>query len=143
MKYSFGTSSSKKLNSSHHRLNQLARRVLSYGVMDFSVIEGHRTLNRQLMLFNNGYSRIDGVIKKGKHNYSPSLAIDVLPFPQTVNEVDVWSDKQRFCVLAGLFYAAAAELGLSIRWGGDWDGDGNNADSSLHDMPHIELVDYE
>lgn len=66
--------------------------------------------------------------------------MDLIPYPGTVNGVNVWNDKQRFSVLAGLIMAAAAEEGVKIRWGGDWDGDGNNADSSFHDMPHFELV---
>jgi peptidoglycan L-alanyl-D-glutamate endopeptidase CwlK len=89
------------------------------------------------------------VKRKGKHNHKPSLAIDLLPWPAEINGVNVWSDKQRFSVLAGLMYAAAKEDekefpdewdSAYLRWGGDWDGDGNNADSTLHDMPHFEIA---
>jgi peptidoglycan L-alanyl-D-glutamate endopeptidase CwlK len=137
----FGKRSESNLQTCDDRLQRIARRVLSYGVTDFSVIEGHRTLERQLSIYHAGKSQIDGVNKKGKHNEYPSQAIDVLPYPAVVNGVDVWADKQRFCVLAGLFMAAAAEEGVSIRWGGDWDNDGNNADSNFNDLPHIELIE--
>ena len=143
MKYSFGNSSARNLVSTHFKLNQLARKVLNYGVMDFSVIEGHRSIERQNLLYRTGDSQIDGITRKGKHNYLPSLAIDILPFPAQVNGVDSWEDKQRFHVLAGLFYAAAKELGIGIRWGGDWDGDGNNADSNFNDLAHFELAVYD
>ncbi len=140
--YSFGRQSRKNLNTADRRLQEIAETVLSYGVMDFSVIEGHRTVERQQELYNADppKTHIDGVTRKGKHNYSPSLAIDVLPYPAEINGVSVWKDRTRFCVLAGLFYAAAAELGIKIRWGGDWDGDGNNADSKLDDLPHFEVL---
>jgi len=64
-----------------------------------------------------------------------------MPYPPEVNGVNVWQDKQRFSVLAGLMYAAAAVVGVKIRWGGDWDSDGNNADSNFNDLPHYELLE--
>lgn len=139
-KLAFGTRSEANLHSCDDRLQRVLRRALSYGV-DFSVIEGHRTLERQLSLYNQGKSQIDGVNRKGQHNYWPSRAVDVLPYPGEINGVSVWKDKQRFCVLAGLIMAAAAEEGVAIRWGGDWDGDGNNADSDFNDLPHFELAE--
>ena len=57
-----------------------------------------------------------------------------------VNGINVWNDNHRWCVLAGLFMAAANLEGVDIRWGGDWDGDGNNADSRFNDYPHYELA---
>jgi len=139
-KYSFGSKSRERLNTAVEPLQRVAEKALSYGVMDFSVIEGHRTVERQKELYDQGLTQIDGVDKKGKHNETPSKAIDILPYPPSVNGVNVWNDNQRFCVLAGLMYAAASELGVNIRWGGDWDGDGNNADSKFLDLPHFEIV---
>ncbi len=139
-KYSFGERSADKLAGVHPQLQAICQRVLAYGVMDFSVIEGHRSIKRQQKLFAEGKSYIDGVTRKGKHNQTPSLAVDLLPYPHTLNGVNVWADRQRFCLLAGLVHAAAAELTVKIRWGGDWDGDGNNADSNFHDLPHFELM---
>lgn len=139
-KLAFGTRSEANLQSCDDRLQRVLRRALSYGV-DFSVIEGHRPLERQLSLYHQGKSQIDGVNRKGQHNYWPSRAVDVLPYPAEINGVNVWSDKQRFCVLAGLIMAAAKEEGVAIRWGGDWDGDGNNADSKFNDLPHFELAE--
>lgn len=138
--YSFGKKSKEQLETADKRLQDIAEKALSYGVMDFSVREGHRTIERQKALFAEGLTQIDGTTKKGKHNYYPSLAIDIVPFPDVVNGVNIWEDAQRFSVLAGLMYAAAAELGHKIRWGGDWDSDGNNADSKFNDYPHFELL---
>ena len=136
----FGKRSTENLNSAHPDLVRVANKALSYGVMDFSVIEGHRSVERQKELYDDGKSKIDGINRKGKHNYTPSRAIDIMPYPATVNGVNVWGDNQRWCVLAGLMFAAASEIQVNIRWGGDWDGDGNNADSSFNDYPHFEIV---
>lgn len=136
----FGIRSTENLHTCHADLQKVAKRAIGYGALDFSVIEGHRSIERQRRLFAEGKTKIDGITKLGKHNQSPSLAMDLLPYPAEVNGVNVWQDRQRFCVLAGLIHAAAAEEGVKIRWGGDWDGDGNNADSTFHDLPHFELV---
>lgn len=138
--YTFGAASQRELETCHPDLQRVLERALSSGVLDFSITQGERTANEQLRLFRQGKSKIDGISKKGKHNHSPSLAADVMPYPGTVNGVNVWSDKERFARLAGLVQAAAFEEKVKIRWGGDWDGDGNNADSRFHDMPHYELV---
>lgn len=136
--YDFGLRSRKNLETADPDLIKVAEKALSYGVMDFSVIEGHRSLARQLDLYKEGRSEIDGINRKGKHNYVPSLAIDILPYPAVINGVNVWNDKHRWCQLSGLMFAAASELGLNIRWGGDWDSDGNNNDSNFNDYPHYE-----
>jgi peptidoglycan L-alanyl-D-glutamate endopeptidase CwlK len=36
-------------------------------------------------------------------------------------------------------FAAAKELGVSIRWGADWDNDGNYREKGEYDSPHFEL----
>lgn len=140
MNYYFGRESSERLATVHHVLQSICRRALSYGVMDFSVTEGYRTAQMQQALYRQGRTTIDGINVQSKHNQAPSLAVDLLPFPPVVNGVNVWSDHQRFHVLAGLMFASAAEQGAKLRWGGDWDGDGNNKDSTFHDLPHFELV---
>lgn len=139
--FKLGNRSTANLARCNEALQRVARRAISYGVFDFSVIEGHRTLARQQQLYAEGKTQIDGVTQKGKHNEEPSEAMDLLPYPHELNGINVWADRQRFSVLAGLIYAAAAEEGVNIRWGGDWDGDGNNVDSSFNDLPHFELLD--
>ena len=139
MGYTFGPASASKLATCDDRLQRVARRALGYGVMDFSVTEGLRTLEKQQEEFRAGRSQVDGIKQLSMHQHQPARAMDLMPWPAVVNGVNVWQDNQRFCVLAGLILAAAAEEGIGIRWGGDWDGDGNNADSNLHDLPHFEL----
>ncbi len=138
--YSFGNKSFNNLSTADEQLQKVAKRALLLGVLDFSIIEGHRSVERQKELFDQGKSMIDGISKKGKHNYEPSLAIDIIPYPAKVNNINVWNDKQRFAVLAGVMFAAASLEDITLRWGGDWDHDGNNADSTFHDLPHFEIL---
>lgn len=139
--FQFGTRSRGNLGSCHPRLIDVAEAALRVSPYDFSIIEGHRSLERQAALYRAGKSQIDGISRKGNHNYSPSRAFDFLPYPSNVNGVPTWEDHQRFCVIAGVIIATGNRLGIPLRWGGDWDGDGNNADASLHDLPHIELLE--
>lgn len=138
-KYSFGARSKAHYDTLDERLQRVLSRALGYGCMDFSIIDGVRTIEDQRRYVAEGKSRT----MNSRHlpnDKGVSEAVDVLPYPHAVNGVDVWQDSQRFAVLAGLIMSAACEEGVKIRWGGDWDGDGNNKDARLHDMPHFELV---
>lgn len=143
---SFGKGSTEKLKTLHPKLRLVVQKALDFGVMDFSVIDGIRTYEeqRELFLAKPPKTKLDGVTRKSKHQADEngfSQAVDLLPYPAEINGVNVWSDSSRFHILAGLMYAAASELGVVIRWGGDWDSDGNNKDSSFDDLPHFELAD--
>lgn len=131
--YQFSNKSRERLETCHPDLQRVVRRVMEMQVMDFTILEGHRSVDRQQQLFKQGASKIDGVTRKGKHNYLPSLAVDIAPYP-----ID-WQDHRRFLVFAGLMFAAAAEEGVKLRWGGDWDGDFNMGEHSFVDLPHFEL----
>lgn len=140
----FGGGSQEKLKKVHPKMKCVVEKALSFGVLDFSVIEGIRTDERQAKLFAEGKSQLDGINKKSKHQPDEvgfSQAVDLLPYPAEINGVNVWNDSSRFHILAGLMYAAASELGVVIRWGGDWDSDGNNKDSNFDDLPHFELAE--
>jgi peptidoglycan L-alanyl-D-glutamate endopeptidase CwlK len=138
MVYRFSQKSEERLKTLHPDMARVVRRALGFQVMDFTVLETLRDHARQELMVKNGASKT----MDSRHLANDSglaEATDLLPYPYKVNGIDVWQDKQRFAVLAGLMYAAAAIENVPIRWGGDWDFDGNNADSTFHDMPHFEI----
>ena len=105
--------------------NELIKRI------DFTVIEGHRSIERQKELFDKGFSRIDGISKKGKHNYFPSLSSDIIPYKKGHNPFDGTKESElMFIELSKQFKIIANELNIKITWGGDW--------KSFKDMPHFE-----
>ena len=138
MGFYFGKKSLTELNTCERQLKDLARRAIS-GPLNFSIIEGHRNLERQQLLFRQGLSQIDGVEVKGQHNYGPSKAFDLVPYPIKIDGVSAWNQPQRFYMLAGVMLNAAQEMGIRVRWGGDWDGDGSTKDQTFHDLGHYEL----
>ncbi len=127
---SFGQKSADKLAECDHALQQICERVIKN--YDFTVLEGYRSNERQEELFRQGTSKLRA--GESKHNTHPSRAVDIAPYP-----ID-WDDTKRFFLLAGFMFQAAAELGVKLRWGGDWDGDWNHKDQSFHDLPHFEVI---
>ena len=129
MMYKFSQRSLNNLKNVDERLvricNELIKRV------DFTVIEGFRSLERQKEMYDKGFSKIDGISKKGKHNYNPSLAIDIIPYKKGLNPFDGSKESDiMFDNLAKEFKQVAKELGINITWGGDW---------KFIDKPHFQI----
>lgn len=128
--YSFGPASRKRLATLHPLLQKLLNELIKY--YDFSILEGHRGKELQDKYFKEGLSEVQW--PNGMHNHYPSLAVDIAPYP-----ID-WEDTERFCHFMGYLQCLADQMGIAVRWGGDWDSDGRMLDENFRDYPHIELV---
>ncbi len=145
MSYKFGERSIANLNTAHPDLQLIIKTALISSMVDFGVSEGHRTLERQKELYDEGKSRIDGISKKGKHNHNPSLAVDIYAY--VPGHKNLTFDKVHLAYLGGhillvgkLLYESG-QVEHKLRWGGNWDGDGVLLhDQKLWDMPHFELT---
>jgi len=142
--YSFSNASRARLNTCDPRLQRVFNRVIWHH--DCTIIEGHRIRSRQLELYAAGRTKV----KQGKHNATPSLAVDVapyiagigIPWPNKKKRPDTYTkDFWQFVYFAGIVMGTAAELGVQLRWGGDWDRDRDMSDQSFDDLVHFELVD--
>ena len=145
MGFKFGERSEKNLATCHEDLQKIHREAIKTSKVDYGISEGHRSLERQKELFDEGKSRIDGISKKGKHNYFPSQATDVYAYVS--GRKDLAFDKVHLAYIAGHIMETArrlyetGEIKHQLRWGGNWDGDGTLlVDQSLKDMPHFELL---
>ena len=123
----FSARSRGQLETCHKDLRRLFDRVIES--WDCTILEGHRSQERQAKLRAEGKSKV----QISKHNYRPSLAVDVAPYP-----ID-WEDTERFIEFGLYVLQVARDLGLSIRWGGDWDGDGDISDQNFNDYVHFEI----
>lgn len=149
MKYKFGSGSLSKLETCHEDLQKILKLAISRSDIDFGISEGHRSLERQMQLFLEGKSKVDGVNKKGKHNYKPSLAADLYVYhPDLATRRKLAYDKSHLSYIAGVIKTCALELvekgeiSNTIRWGANWDSDGIiDYDQSFDDFPHFELKD--
>lgn len=127
-----GEQSLKRLDTCDERIQKVLNEVIKH--YDFMILEGTRTVEQQQQYYKEGKSKLDGINQKSKHQSYPSLAVDIAPYP-----ID-WNDSKRFYYLAGLVIATANSMGIKLRWGGDWDSDGDFKDNNFNDLPHFELV---
>ena len=127
----FGKRSKERLATCDERLQKVFNEVIKY--VDCSVLEGHRSEERQNRLFEEGKTKVK--YPKGRHNSSPSRAVDVTPYP-----VD-WDDRERQTLFAGFVLGIARSMDIKLRWGGDWDMDFQVMHNRFDDFPHL-LIDH-
>jgi len=125
----FGKRSISRLKTCDQKLQELFYEVVKH--FDCSIIEGHRGEERQNKAFADGKSKVK--YPNGKHNQNPSIAVDVAPYP-----ID-WSDRDRFHYFGGFVLGVAKEMGMNIRWGGDWNQDTHTKDNKFDDLVHFEI----
>lgn len=123
----FSDRSIKELSTAHPDLQRLFNKVIEG--YDCTVIQGQRSQEEHERNLEAGTSKT----QNSKHVMSPAMAVDVAPYP-----VD-WKNTKKFYHFAGYVQRVAEELGLKIRWGGDWDSDGDLNDQNFNDLPHFEL----
>ena len=127
----FGRTSKNRLATCDKRLQKVFNEVIKS--VDCSVLEGHRGQERQDQLYIDGKTKVK--YPNGRHNSSPSNAVDVTPYP-----VD-WADRERQTLFAGFVIGIARSMGITLRWGGDWDMDFQVMDNRFDDFPHFEVRD--
>lgn len=139
----FSGKSKERLETCHKDLQLIMNTAISISDVDFGVAEGYRSPELQKKYFDEGKSKIDGISQKGKHNYNPSLAVDIYPY---IDGQAKW-DNEHLSYLAGVIHAITemlykdSKIVHKIRWGGNWDMNGVILiDQSFDDRPHFELV---
>lgn len=128
--FKFSVISKKRLETCHPDLQKVFNEVIKF--VDCSVLEGHRGQERQDKFFSEGKSKVK--FPNGRHNASPSNAVDITPYP-----VD-WADRERQTLFAGFVLGIAKGMGINLRWGGDWNNDFSVMDNKFDDFPHFELM---
>lgn len=123
----------KRMAGVHPELQAVAHYAIRTCPKQFTVTRtgGRRSAALQRTLFDKGASRKDGTAKKSRHQSG-----DALDVVTTDGAID-WSSAAAD-VVHQHFELAAAALGVTLRWGGDWDGDGDKTDQRFHDGFHHE-----
>lgn len=144
MSYSFGAKSLENFKTLHPDLQKILAELIM--IYDFSIIEGHRTLETQQQYFKDGKSKLDGIDKKSKHQSLPSMAVDIMPYYKNFNPFIDRNGDKAFYYMAGLLKGIAEKLlqegdiSHKITWGGNWDNDMDFFnDSKFFDLPHFQL----
>ncbi|MEH3108883.1 MAG: M15 family metallopeptidase [Agrobacterium cavarae] len=125
----FGAASMKSLEKCHPSLRLIATEAIKE--IDFRVLDSTRGRDAQTRAFQTGKSKAK--FGQSAHNYVPAIAFDLFPAPYD------WNDRKAFTTLAAVIMRIAKEKGIPLRWGGDWNMDGDKTTSDAWDMPHFEL----
>lgn len=141
MKYTLSNRSLNNLTGVHPELVKVVKRAIEITEQDFVVIEGVRTQARQDELWAQGRTKPGPVVtwtkdasSHGIHDDGFGYAVDIAPYP-----ID-WNDLKKFDAISKAMFTAADELGVRLRWGADWDMDGNPRERGESDSPHFELA---
>jgi len=157
MGFKFSNNSATKLATCHEDIQKVFNLVISRSNVDFGIAEGYRTVEKQqsyyaigrtIQLHRSTITNVDGIVKKGKHNYNPSKAIDIYVWHDDTNtRKKISYDGMHLAYIAGLVDSCSKELKdkgeitHNITWGGNWDSDGIIIfDQNLDDMPHFEIT---
>jgi peptidoglycan L-alanyl-D-glutamate endopeptidase CwlK len=108
--------------------------------VDFMVLEGVRTPERQKQLYAQGRTTPGKIVTwtlNSRHFKDPKTgyghAVDLLPEPYD------WKDPDQFDKMAIAVLHEAMAQGVRVRWGADWDMDGKFREAKETDSPHFEL----
>lgn len=119
--YKLGARSRQRLKGVHEDLVKVVERAIEITTIDFTVLEGLRTPERQKALYEAGASQT----LNGRH--ITGHAVDLGAWV----EDEVRWDWPLYHKIAKAMKEAANELNVAIIWGGDWKG--------FPDGPHFEL----
>ena len=140
MTFRLSKQSLQRLEGVHPKLQSVVKLAITKTKQDFMVLEGVRTPERQRELYAQGRTKPGQVVtwtltsnhfKNSKTGYGH--AVDLVPYP-----VD-WNDLKKFDEISRAMFEAAKELGVTLRWGADWDMDGKPRERGETDSPHFEI----
>lgn len=121
MTFKLGALSLTRLKGVHPDLVKVVMRAIQISTLDFTVLEGVRSLERQKALVEAGSSQT----LKSRHLTGHAV------------DLGAWVDSQLdwswplYPRIAGAMKMAAKELNVPIEWGGDWE--------KFKDGPHFQL----
>ena len=121
MAFAFGSRSLNRLVGIHPDLRKVMDRAIATTSVDFTVLEGLRSVERQRQLFAQGAS------KTMRSRHLTGHAVDIAPL---VDGKVSW-DWPLYNRLAPIVKKAALDVGVKIEWGGDW--------RTFKDGPHWQL----
>jgi len=147
----FGKRSREQLDTCSPQIKALMKRVVEN--FDISILEGHRDQERQDKLYDEGKSKLK--YPEGNHNNMPSNAVDIQPYPFNPKSPKA---KIELAIMAGYVRAVFDAVKTKdydrtdydvdwielerykLRWGGDWDSDGDLDDQTFDDYYHFEII---
>ena len=152
MAFNLSQKSLDRMNGVDERLQRVVKLAIQLSKQDFMVLEGVRSREQCMVNYGKGRTIAQCVAKdvpaqyanpkvakvtwlnnpfSSKHCYGK--AVDLVPYP-----ID-WNTPSKFDEIAKAMFQAAKQLGVSIRWGADWNSNGRPREKGETDSPHFEI----
>ena len=138
----FGKKSTTTLATCERDLQTVMNEVILH--VDCSIVFGHRSVKLQNELYQKGrtdgkvtdlskvVTYLDGINKKSKHNYSPSKAVDIIPYPGGWQASDFeWGFLLGAVQAVSNRFFIEGKIKQQLELGAFW--------KTLVDRPHIQL----
>ena len=130
MSYKLGNRSLGRLVGVKSDLVRVIMRAIEITEVDFTVVEGVRTLATQKLYLKRGVTQT----LKSKH-----ITGDAVDLGAWINGAISWDEKYYYAI-ADSMRIAAMELGVAVRWGGCWLGDIRHFTSSKEALDKYKSV---
>ena len=137
-----------RLSTCDPYIQKVLRKAIEISAVDFGVAQGKRTVEEQAQYFKEGKSKVnpasytkEELPLKGKHItddvYTMAGAVDIYAYLS--GKGASW-DTKHLCYLAGVIMSIDSQMENKLRWGGNWDMDGEIiSDQNFQDLPHFEM----
>ena len=138
--YKFSKKSLSRLKTCHEDLQKVMRVAIHNSPYDFGITSGYRSPDEQRELYQKGRSKhgnivtyCDGYIRKSKHNYSPSNAVDITCY---VSGKITWNESVYLETALHILEIAEdmflkGEIDNRVFWGGHF--------KKFCDFPHFQI----
>ena len=133
MSFAWGRRSLAHRNKLAGGLVRVFDHALALSPFDLAITDSHRGERLQTEAFASGASKARW--PHSLHNVVPSRAGHLDPFPIR------YENWKLYYGLSTIVVIAASQLGIRLKWGGDWDGDFDYTDQTFNDLAHWELVE--
>ena len=134
MGFKLGKTSLARLQGVDEMLVNVVKRAIEISEVDFTVMEGVRTLERQRELYAQGRTAPGKIVTwTMKSRHIEGKAVDLVPYPLD------WNDLDKFNKIKDAMFQAARELDVNLRWGADWNSNGEYREKGEYDSPHFEI----
>jgi peptidoglycan L-alanyl-D-glutamate endopeptidase CwlK len=126
MSFNLSARSRSRLIGVHADLVKVVERAITITIVDFSVVEGLRTLAKQAEYFKKGKS----MTMNSRH--LTGHAVDLAPWMMVDGRMTIdWESDAGWEAVADAMKSSAYVLNVPLEWGGDW--------KKFVDKPHFQL----